>query len=136
MDATGLEVLRGFTEDGVYVTQLQPSTNQHSHRLFLAKFHPKSLYDHIHNVTGHTGERGMKWHRENSLNANYSDEDENRDRGICQGCIFGALGPTNTDQFRIHREIPIIPEQCFSLDAYTHTSVSARGRRYCDLYTD
>ena len=31
MDATGVEVLRGFTEDGVYVTQLQPSTNQHSH---------------------------------------------------------------------------------------------------------
>ena len=27
MDATGVEVLRGFTEDGVYVTQLQPSTN-------------------------------------------------------------------------------------------------------------
>ena len=36
IDATGVEVLRGFTEDGVYVTQLQPSTNQHSHRLFLA----------------------------------------------------------------------------------------------------
>ena len=51
MDATGVEVLRGFTEDGVYVTQLQPSTNQNSHRLFLAKFRPKSLYDHIHNVT-------------------------------------------------------------------------------------
>ena len=27
MDATGVEELRGFTEDGVYVTQLQPSTN-------------------------------------------------------------------------------------------------------------
>ena len=41
MDATGVEVLRGFTEGGVYVTQLQPSTNQQSHRLFLAKFRPK-----------------------------------------------------------------------------------------------
>ena len=72
MDATGIEVLRGFTEDDVYVTQLQPSTNQHSHRLFLAKLRQKSLYDHIHNVTGHTGERVMKWHRENSLNGKYT----------------------------------------------------------------
>ena len=73
MDDTGIEVLRGFTEDGVYVTQLQPSTNQHSHRLFLAKCRPKSFYDHIHYVTGHTGD--MKWHRENSLNGKYTDED-------------------------------------------------------------
>ena len=30
----------------------------------------------------------------------------------------------------------MIPGQCFSLDAYTHTIVSTRGRKYCDLYTD
>ena len=28
------------------------------------------------------------------------------------------------------------PGQCFTLDAYNHTSYSSRGNRYCDLYTD
>ena len=78
----------------------------------------------------------MQWHRENSLNAKYSDSDENKRRGICQGCVYGSLAPTNTDQYRQHREIPLIPGQCFSLDAYTHTKVSSRGRLYCDLFTD
>ena len=50
--------------------------------------------------------------------------------------MYGALSPTNTDQYREHREMPLIPGQCFSLDAYTHTSMSTRGRKYCDLYTD
>ena len=100
MDATGVEVLRGFTEDVVYVTQLQPSTNQNSHRLFLAKFRPKSLYDHIHNVTGHTGERGMKWHRDNSLNGKYTDDDVDKHRGVCQGCVYGSLHQTRTDPYR------------------------------------
>ena len=132
MDATGIEVLRGFTEDGVYVTQLQHSTNQHSHRLFLAKFRPKSLYDHIRDVTGHTGERGMKWHRENSLNGKYTDEDVDRHRGVCQGCVYGSLHQTPTDPYRDHRPIPVIPGQCFALDAYSNS----RGHNNCDIFTD
>ena len=136
MNDKGTEILRGYENDGIYVTDKDEYKHDSKQTMFLAQFKPMSLYDHLHLVTGHSGTRGIKWHRENSLNANYSEKDENRDRGICQGCVFGALGPTNTDQFRTHREIPIIPGQCFSLDAYTHTSVSARGRRYCDLYTD
>lgn len=78
----------------------------------------------------------MEWHRENSFNAKYTDYDELKDRGVCQGCVYGDLSPTNTHQYRTHREVPLIPGQCFSLDEYTHTSTSIRGRKYCDLYTD
>ena len=136
MDTKGVEILRGYETDGIYVTDKNEYTPVKKTRLFLAQFKPMSLYDHIHQVTGHCGVKGMKWHKENSLNAKYTDNDELKDRGICQGCVYGALSPTNTDQYRTHREIPLIPGQCFSLDAYTHTSKSSRGRKYCDLYTD
>ena len=62
----------------------------------------------------------MKWHRENSLNGQYTDTDVSRHRGVCQGCVYGALHPTPTDPYRDHRPIPLIPGQCFALDAYTH----------------
>ena len=132
----GVEILRGYESDGIYVTDKKEYTSTKTHKMFLAQFKPESLYDHIHLVTGHCGEKGIKWHRDNSLNAKYNDKDENRNRGMCQGCIFGALGPTNTDQYRQHREIPLIPGQCFSLDAYTHHCYSSRGRKYCNLFTD
>ena len=130
----GVEVIRGLLSDGIYITQ--KSELLHSSKLFLAQFKPKSLYDHIHMITGHCGEKGMKWHKQNSINANYSEHDENKERGICKGCVYGSLSQTPTDQYREHREVPIIPGQCFCLDAYTHTIKSSRGNLYCDLYTD
>jgi hypothetical protein len=136
MDKDGVEILRGYESDGIYVTDKNKYVDYKSQTLFLAQFKPTSLFDHLHQVTGHSGVKGMQWHRENSLNAKYSNSDENKRRGICQGCVYGSLAPTNTDQYRQHREIPLIPGQCFSLDAYTHTRVSSRGRLYCDLFTD
>ena len=50
-------------------------------------------------------------------------------------CVRSSI----TNKYRpilTNREIPLIPGQCFSLDAYTHTSMSTGGRKYCDLYTD
>jgi hypothetical protein len=125
IDSTGVEVLRGLAQDGVYVTENENNTIN-THSLFLAKFKPVSLYDHIHLVTNHPGERGMKWHRENSINGNYPDIDVNRkrgvnrNRGVCRGCVYGSLHQTPTDPYRDHRPIPLIPGQCFVLDAYTH----------------
>ena len=100
MNDKGTEILREYENDGIYVTDKDEYKHDSKQTMFLAQFKPMSIYDHLHLVTGHSGTRGIKWHRENSLNANYSEKDENRDRGICQGCVFGALGPTNTDQFR------------------------------------
>ena len=134
MHIEGVEILSAIEDNGIYVsTRTNFNTN---HKIFMAQFKPKSHYDHIHHVTGHPGQRGMKWHRENSMNASYSDEDMKKVRGICQGCAYGSLSQTPTDPNRQHREIPLIPGQCFSLDAYTHPIISSRGNKYCDLYTD
>ena len=135
MDSSGVEILRGFCDEGVYITE-NPVIPTQTHRLFLAKFRPKSMYDHIHNITGHPGEKCMQWHRDNSLNGKYTDEDVKRHRGVCQGCVYGALHQTPTDPYRDHRPIPVIPGQCFALDAYTHPIESSRGHFYCDIFTD
>ena len=107
-----MEILRGLEENGIYVTNKSQFTI--NHRLFMAQFKPKSQYDHVHHVTGHPGERGMKWHRQkNSINANYSDDDMNKVRSICKGCVYGSLSQTRTDHLRQHRDISLIPGQCF-----------------------
>ena len=135
IDSTGIEVLRGFTEEGIYVAQNNNNASN-VHNLYMAKFRPISIYDHVHMITGHPGEKGMKWHRENSLNGKYTDNDLNRNRGVCQGCVYGGAHQTPTDPYRDHRPIPLIPGQCFTLDAYTHSTRSSRGHLYCDIFTD
>ena len=73
MHIEGVEILSAIEDNGIYVsTRTNFNTN---HKIFMAQFKPKSHYDHIHHVTGHPGQRGMNWHRENSMNASYSDED-------------------------------------------------------------
>ena len=42
---------------------------------------------------------------------------------------------TPTDHRREHHDLPSKPGQCFILDAYSHTSYSTRGYKYCDIYT-
>ena len=78
----------------------------------------------------------MLWHQKNSLNAKFTTPDASRQRGTCKGCVYGSLAQTNTDHHRVHRNIPQKPGQCFTLDAYTHTSYSSRGHKYCYIYTD
>lgn len=48
MDATGVEILRGYVSDGIYVTDKKEYTQVKKNRLFLAQFKPVSLYDHLH----------------------------------------------------------------------------------------
>ena len=45
-------------------------------------FKRTSLFDRLHQVTGHSGVQGMQWHRHNSLNAKYLDSDENKYRNF------------------------------------------------------
>ena len=133
MDSNGIVVLRGLIEDGIYVTS-PPMTYTKKHQLFLAKFRTQTFYDHIHLITGYPGDNGMKWHRENSLNGQYTDTDVSRHRGVCQECVYGALYQTTTDPY--HRPVPIIPGQYFTLDAYIHHTPSSRGHLCCDIFTD
>ena len=152
IDKVGQEVIRGYISNGVYVhdptrhsrqtdiKQVNSNNNVSNNILnpsvFLAQFKPVSLYDHIHMVTGHPGNAGMDWHLKNSTNAKYTEEDATRQRGTCKGCVYGTMRQTSTDHHREHRNIPLKPGQCFTLDAYTHTVQSSRGFKYCDIYTN
>jgi hypothetical protein len=111
---SGHEILKGHVSDGIYITESLST----KHSIYLAQFKPASLYDHVHMVTGHCGVKGMQWHRNNSLNAKY--DDNNKSPSICKGCVYGAQTVTPTDHLRDHRHIPLIPGHCFTLDAYTH----------------
>ena len=86
--------------------------------------------------TGHLGNDGMIWHMKNSTNAKFIEEDANRQRGACKGCVYGTMHQTGTDHRREHRDLPVKPGQCFSLDACQHNCYSARGCKHCDIYTD
>ena len=137
----GTEIVRAYQENGVYVLKRNeelsnPNNKKNTNTLFLAQFKPVSLYDHVHLVTGHPGKEGMKWHLENSRHARYTESDAQRQRGTCKGCVYGTMTQMGTDHNRLHRDIPTQPGQCFSLDAYSHTSKSFRGYKFCDLFTD
>ena len=90
----GVEILRGLKENGIFVSR--KSQFNVNHRPFMAQFKPKSQFDHAHHVTEHPGERGMKRHRQNSINTNYSDDDMNKLFSICKGSVYGSLSQTLT----------------------------------------
>ena len=161
IDKLGVEIIRGYISNDVYVYNQNeeksinevitkedvihktPSNNFKETKvnnkpatIYLTQFKPVSLYDHIHMVTGHPGNDGMIWHMKNSTNAKFTEEDTNRQRGACKGCVYGTMHQTGTDHRREHTDLPVQPGQCFSLDAYQHNCYSAREYKYCDIYTD
>ena len=78
----------------------------------------------------------MAWHQKNTVNAAYTFRYASASRPVCAFCVYGSMRQTNTDHRRQHREQPTVAGQQFSLDAYTHTSLSYRRSKYCDLLTD
>ena len=162
IDKLGVEIIRGYISNGVYVynqneeksinevitkedvVHKTPSpsckeitiNNKNSATLYLTQFKPVSLYDHVHMVTGYPGNIGMLWHLKSSTNAKFTEEDANKQRGPCKGCVYGTMHQTGTDHRREHRDLPVKPGQSFSLDAYQHDCYSARGYKHCDIYTD
>lgn len=100
-----------------------------------ANARPASPFEHIHNALGHPGALGMQWHRKNTPGADYTDEDANQPRGLCNGCILGGMRQGSTDHHRVHRPRPSHPGQQFSLDAFSCTTTSRDGCNYCDIYT-
>ena len=161
IDKLGIEIIRGYMSNGVYVYNQnkeksinkvvtnedivnktpspsckETTVNNKSATLYLIKFKPVSLYDHVHMVTGHPGYIRVLWHLKNSTNAKFTGEDANKQRGSCKGCVYGTMHQTGTDHRRERRDLPVKPGQCFSLDAYQHNCYSARGYKHCDIYTD
>ena len=56
---------------------------------------------------------GVAWHRKDRLNADYTLEDGQAVRTICDGCINGKMRQLSTDHLREHRVNPTRPGQIF-----------------------
>ena len=78
----------------------------------------------------------IKWHRENSKNAKFTDADAKKVRPLCKACVYGEDRQTSTDRHRIHRPLPTIAGQCFAVDAFACGHISYRGYKYCDVMRD
>ena len=96
----------------------------------------QDMFSHIHRVCGHMFDTYIKWYRENSKNAKFSDADAKKVRPLCKACVYGEDRQTSTDQHRIHRPLPTIEGQCFVVDAFACGHTSHRGFKYCDVMRD
>ena len=105
-------------------------------RMALSSVREKDTLSHLHRCLGHMSLPYLKWHREHSKNAWFSDSEASKVRPICKSCAYGESRQTGTDHHRVHRPLPTIPGQCFVIDAFACTHVSRRGYRYCDLMRD
>ena len=94
------------------------------------------MFSHIHRVCEYTSDPYIKWHRENSKNANFTDADAKKVRPLCMACVYGEDRQTSTDGHRIHRPLPTIQGQCFAVDAFSCGHISHRGFKYCDVMRD
>ena len=50
---------------------------------------------------GNPGHKGMEWHRR----TNYTQEDADMVRPVCEGCKYGGMRQTATDHRQIIREL-------------------------------
>ena len=87
-------------------------------RMALHSVRRQDMFSHIHRVCGHMSDAYIKWHRENSKNAKFSDTDAKKVRPLCKACVYGENRQTSTDRHRIHRPLPTIEGQCFAVDAF------------------
>ena len=78
----------------------------------------------------------IKWHRENSKDAKFSDADAKKVRPLCKACVYGEDRQTSTDRHRIHPPLPTLEGQCFAVDAFACGHTSHRGFKYCDVMRD
>ena len=69
--------------------------------LYAVTVRPKSLYEDVHASTGQPGHIGMRWHQQNTIEANHTDKDAAAARGICQGCALGSAHQCYNERFRI-----------------------------------
>ena len=126
--------MRGTCKNGLYYED--KSFNNNEIKMFLTHAKHESKYDLVHRALGHPGQFGMKWHNENAINAQFTKEDENKVRPVCEGCILGGMKQTSTYHLREHRINPTRPVQIFVMDAFTHNVLSFRNMLYADIFRD
>lgn len=135
MHTSGTEIMRGLCYQGLYHED-KNFVHNIDYRMLMTHTKAPSKYDEVHLALGHPGKVGMEWHRKNTLNAQYTPEDEQVVRPACEGCIFGGMKQTSTDHLREHRCNPTRPGQIFVMDAYHHGHKSFRGNYYADIFRD
>jgi Reverse transcriptase (RNA-dependent DNA polymerase) len=135
MNDNGVEIMRGKCRQGLYHEDKSFVSNNNI-KMLMSNSKSVSKYDEVHLALGHPGKFGMKWHNKNTLNANYTDEDAERERPVCEGCVFGGMKQHSTDHLREHRQNPTRPGQIFVMDAYTHKYKSFRGMFFADIFRD
>lgn len=135
MHSSGIEIMRGLCHQGLYHEDKSFVSSTHFKMLMTSTKAP-SKYDEVHLALGHPGKLGMEWHRRNTLNAQFTNEDANSVRPVCEGCIFGGMKQHSTDHLREHRQNPSRPGQMFVMDAYHHQHRSFRGMMYADAFRD
>ena len=104
--------------------------------LYAVTVRHESLYEDVHASTGHPGYIGMRWHRQNTIEANYTDKDAAAARGICQGCALGGAHQYPTNQHYVKSIVAHDPGQQFVVDAFTHHSVRTSEFIYAQFFTD
>ena len=77
----------------------------------------------------------IKWHRDNSKNAKFSDADAKKVRPLCKACAYGEDRQTSNPNPNPNpnRPLPTIEGQCFVVDAFACGHTSHRGFKYCDV---
>ena len=134
MHKTGIEIMRGTCQNGLY--HEDKSFVNNDIKMFLTHTKTDSKYDEVHRALGHPGKLGMQWHNKNTLNAQFTTDDENKIRPVCEGCIFGAMKQTSTDHLREQRINPTRPGQIFVIDAFTHNCRSFTEIFNADIFRD
>ena len=94
MHDNGIEIMRGLVNQGLYHEDKSFIPTK-SLRMLMASTKSASKYDQVHLVLGHPGKKGMEWHRKNTLNADYTQEDAELIRPVCEGCAYGGMRQTS-----------------------------------------
>ena len=84
-------------------------------------------FAHIHRVCGHMSNSAILRHYSHSKNVNFSDADAAK---------YGEQRQIGTDFHQVHKPLPTVPGQNFSIDAFSCTHRSIRGFKYYDLMRD
>ena len=87
-------------------------------------------------IYGHMSNSAIPWHHSHFKNAYFLDADAAKVRSIRKACAYGKQRQTGTDSNQVHRLLPTVQEQSFSIDDFTCTHHSIRGYKYCDVMRD
>lgn len=101
--------------------------------LFLKNASHSSLYEHVHAVCGHADGSAMEYFKAHNAGADYTNEDRDKPRGLCEACVLGGMAQTKTDHLRQHRPRPTYPGQQFAMDCFHVTFNSRRNYSYVDI---